>query len=303
MRSLCSWLVVCIVAWLPARLAAQSSLDTCVHVTSTTTDASALDKLVRMELDRHPTHRASAAPCAQELFVELIDVAGELYLTGRVSGQVPHRVRVQARRFDSAVSDLLRVVLGNDPLTLRDPRRGDWFSRALFGLRRRAHPLWGVEISQRWVFAGGTPRSLPALSLHYRRELDQWQLGLRVDGAAWLGGRGGPLHPKLMVSVLPELAWFTSRSSSAAGFLSIGIGVLHQRFEGPRSDEPGERGSASSTGLYVAPRLGVELFRTTDTRLALFAEAGLPAFSANDPRQPVVRGFTPSTSVGVGVSF
>jgi hypothetical protein len=297
------WLLPLAILLLALPAGAQSSLDTCVHVTSTAADAVALDKLVRMELDRHPTHRASGPPCAQELYVELIGVAGELYLTGRVAGHVPHRVRVSDGRLDLAVSSLLRVVLGNDPLVLRDPKSGDWFSRALFGLRRRAHVLWGVEAAERWVFAGGTPRSLPMLSVHHRRELDQWQLGLRVEAAAWLGGRFTPLHPTLIVSVLPELAWFTSRTAPAAGFVSLGIGISHQRFEGPRHDEPGRRGTSARTGLLFAPRIGVELFRTTDTRFLLFAEAGIPAFSASDPQKPVVRGFTPTLGAGAGISF
>jgi hypothetical protein len=301
MRWLSLWLWLA--ATLPDMARAQSALDTCVHVTSNAADAVALDKLVRMELDRHPTHRASEPPCAQDLFVELIRVGSEVYLTGRVAGHVPHRVRVSDGRLDSAASSLLRVVLGNDPLVLRDPKSGDWFSRALFGLRRRAHPLWGVEAAERWVFAGGTPRSLPVLSVHYRRELDQWQLGLRIEAGAWLSGRFEPLHPTLLIGVLPEIAWFTSRTAAAAGFVSLGVGVAHQRFEGPRRDEPGTRGTSASTGLLFAPRLGVELFRTTDTRFLLFAEAALPAFSAHDPRQPVVRGFTPSLGVGAGVSF
>jgi hypothetical protein len=302
MRMRWAWLFVWLVA-LPPLARAQSALDTCVHVTSTAADAVALDKLVRMELDRHPTHRASEPPCAQELYVELIGVGGELYLTGRVAGHVPHRVRVGDGRLDLAVSSLLRVVLGNDPLVLRDPKSGDWFSRALFGLRRRAHPLWGLEAAERWVFAGGTPRSLPVLSAHYRREVDRWQLGVRVEAAAWLSGRFAPLHPTLIVSILPELAWFTSRTAAVAGFISIGAGISHQRFEGPRRDEPGARATSARTGLLLSPRLGVELFRTTDTRFLLFAEAGIPAFSARDAQKPVVRGFTPSLSVGAGVSF
>jgi hypothetical protein len=300
MRSL--WLLAwLLLAALPAH--AQSGLDTCVHVTSSTAEAAGLDRLVRSELDRHPTHRASAPPCAQQLYVEMFALEGELYLTARLSGHVPHRVRVTSGRVDVAVSSLLRVVLGNDPLVLRDPKSGDWFSRALFGLRERAHPLWGIEVTQRWVFAGGTPRSLPVLSLHYRRELDQWQLGLRVEAGGWLGGQLDALHPTLIVSLLPELAWFTSRTAASAGYVSLGIGVSHQRFEGPRSDEPDTRGTSASTGLLFALRIGVELFRTTTTRFSLFLEASLPAFSATDPRQPVVRGFTPSLGVGAGVSF
>jgi hypothetical protein len=85
--------------------------------------------------------------------------------------------------------------------------------------------------------------------------------------------------------------------------VSLGVGVSHQRFDGPRRDEVGVRGTSASTGLHFAPRIGVELFRTTDTRLALYAEAGIPAFSAADPLTPVVRAFTPSTGVGAGVSF
>src|SRR5690606_38117194 len=98
--------------------------------------------------------------------------------------QVPHRVRVEGGRVDRALTELLRVVLGNDPLVLRDPTKSNSFGRAMYGLRHRAHALWGGSVAQRFVLADARVHALPELSLHYRREVDGFQVGVRADVAA-----------------------------------------------------------------------------------------------------------------------
>ena len=59
-------------ALLTARSAA-AQLQTCVEIQGKT-DAAALDRLVRGEIDRHPTHRAATTDCQGYLIVEVIDL-------------------------------------------------------------------------------------------------------------------------------------------------------------------------------------------------------------------------------------
>src|SRR5262245_17733820 len=90
---------------LAARPAA-AQLRTCVHVDAGKTDADALARLVKSELDRHPTHKAATEDCQADLTVELIDLGGaqgEKWVTGRINTQVPYREKVRADDLATAV--------------------------------------------------------------------------------------------------------------------------------------------------------------------------------------------------------
>lgn len=286
---------------MPRLVLAQAAVETCLHVEGAS-DAAAFERLVRSELERHPSHRAAAAPCGTELSVERIELDGAVYLTGRIVGQVPHRVLVEGKRVDRALAELLRVVLGNDPLVLRDPRKSDWFGRAMHGLRHRAHSLYGLEVGQRLAVLDGRAFGLPELSVHYRRELDSWQAGVRLDVAVHLDADVRALHPTAFASLLPEVAWFSSAQSSSAYFLSFGLGLTHQRFQGR---EPGtsRTGRESATGLMAALRTGVELLRASNTRINVHVDVTLPAFRADDQQRHIVDNWVPTFGGGVGASF
>ena len=135
------WLITlaaCASALLARPAAAQ--LQTCVEIQGKT-DAEALGRLVRAEIDRHPTHRAATTDCQGYLTVEVLDLAqGERWVTGRINAQVPHRERVGADGLAPAVERLLKVVLHNDPLVLRGPESPGWLRRQRRALGARASP-------------------------------------------------------------------------------------------------------------------------------------------------------------------
>jgi hypothetical protein len=102
---------------------ARAQLRTCVEVAAAPAETDALTRLIKSEIDRHPTHRAVSSDCESTLTVEVIDLGagGGKWLTGRLNTQVPYRERVGAEGLAPAVERLLTVLLHNDPLILRGP--------------------------------------------------------------------------------------------------------------------------------------------------------------------------------------
>ena len=82
------------------------------------------------------------------------------------------------------------------------------------------------------------------------------------------------------------------------------VGLELQRFEGPVSENGNTvRASATSSGLSLGGRAGVELFRVTRTRAALFAFAHAPTFVSRDESRGVVDQWTPTLGLGAAIAF
>lgn len=293
---------ICVTALLVAGAArAQGTTETCVEVRGP--DAPALARLVASELDRHPTHRAApeGGPCLSHLRVELVEVGGERYLTGRINAQVPHREPVTGD-LASALSDLLRIVLHSDPLRLEDPARADWLRSQKRLMQRRGVTLFGVEAFQTGGAPGDRLTALPGLALTARREVDRWHLGVRLAGAY------APFdaeHLRLVgqVSAHLELSYFLSDEATASPFASVLLGLEHQRFRGPSPVSGDRQRGATATGFGAGLRAGVEMFRAHDMRMLVFLQGNLPAFTASDAEGEVVDAWVPTFSAGVGAAF
>ncbi len=288
---------------------AQGPTETCVEVATERADARALRRLVVDELDRHPTHRGVEAPkdrsaCGSYLRVEVIELAEGRWLTGRINDQVPHRERVHDDDLTGALSRLLTVVLHNDPVRLRGPRRGDWVRDSLRDLKR-GRTLWGVEAYQVGGWLDGGVAALPGLALNLRREVDAWHLGVRLGYAGRPGAAPEDLALNHHVAAQLQVIWFADALGDASFYGGALIGAEHQRFSGPAPGYgDGASDTASATGLAVGGRLGVELFRTTTGRFDLFAQVALPAFVANDEDAAgVVDAWLPTVTVGAGMLF
>ena len=290
---------------LAARPAA-AQLRTCVHVEPGKTDAGALARLVKSELDRHPSHHAAVENCQAELTVEMIDLGatGEKWVTGRINTQVPYREKVGADGIAPAVQRLLTVVLNNDPLILKGPESNSWLRRQGRALERRSVMHFGAELYELGARLGSSLDTLPGIAFVVRREVSALHVGARLGGAFNPGSEPNRLHLRAQFDAQIEAALYAAPESDTSLFGSALLGLVHQRFEGPATfDGAGATGTATSSGLSLGVRGGVELMRTTDVHLLAFVQATLPAFISHDPDHGVVDHWVPTLSLGAGVLY
>jgi hypothetical protein len=279
---------------------------TCVQIEATPAAADALGRLVKTEIDRHPTHRAAVADCDSYLTVEVIDLGAEggKWVTGRIDTQVPHRERIGADGVAPAVERLLTIVLHNDPLVLHGPESPGWLRRQERALELRSVVHVGAEAYELMAPVGGTLVTLPGVALSVRREVSEFFIGLRVAGAFDPAAEPGRLHLRAQVDAQVEAAVYATPAAAWSLFASGLVGMVYQRFQGPAPlDGPGASGTATNTGLSLAARAGIEALRTTDLRLLAFLQLEAPAFVSTDPDHGVVHQWTPTATLGAGVLF
>jgi hypothetical protein len=285
---------------------ARAQLRTCVEIAAAPAESDALTRLVRSEIDRHPTHRAATGDCESTLTVEVIDLGpgGGKWITGRLATQVPHRERVGGDGLAPAVERLLTVVLHNDPLILRGPESQSWLVRQERAMALHSTAHYGLEAYELAAPLGGRLATLPGVALSLLREVDQVAIGVRLAGAFDPGGDTATLHLAAQFDAQIEATFYFRPVAPVTLFASTLVGLDYQRFEGPAPlDGPGASGVATGRGLAVAARLGIEAMRTSDVRLLAFIDLELPAFASRDPDHGVVDQWVPVASLGAGVLF
>jgi hypothetical protein len=285
---------------------AAAQLRTCVHVEPGKTDADGLARLVKSDLDRHPTHRAATEDCQAELTVELIDLGAqnEKWLTGRINTQVPYREKVGADGIGPAVQRLLTVVLNNDPLILKGPEANTWLRRQGRALERRSVMHIGGELYELAARLRSSFAMLPGAAIVVRREVSALHVGARLGGAFNPGSDPDRLQLRAQFDAQIEAALYAAPSENTSLFGSALLGLVHQRFEGPAPlDGPSATGTATSTGLSLGLRGGVETMRTADVHLLAFLQLTLPAFISKDIDHGVVDQWMPSLALGAGVLY
>jgi hypothetical protein len=289
---------------LAARPAA-AQLRTCVEVEPGKTDKEALARLVKSELDRHPTHRAAAADCQAFLTVELIDLgAQEKWVTGRINTQVPYREKIEGDGVGPAVQRLLTVVLNNDPLILKGPEANTWLRRQGRALERRSVMHFGGEIYELASRLGSSFNTLPGAAIIVRREVSALHVGARLGGAFNPDREPNRLLLRAQFDAQVEGAFYASPSENTSLFASALVGLVHYRFEGPAPfDGAGATGTATSSGLSLGVRGGVETLRTADVRVLAFLQIMVPAFISKDADHGVVDNWVPSAAIGAGLLY
>jgi hypothetical protein len=286
---------------------AAAQLLTCVEIQGKT-DTAALDRLVRLEIDRHPTHRAATTDCQGYLTVELIDLGPRpeegRWVTGRINAQVPHREKVGPDGLAPAVERLLKVVLHNDPLVLHGPESPGWLQRQRRALERRSRTYVGAEVYEVVAPLGTSVARLSGVGVTVRREIDALYVGVRVGAAVDPVEHSMRLRLHAQVDAQFEAALYLSPLAETSLFASALVGLAYQRFDGPAPlDGPGDSGTATSTGVALALRGGVEALRTSDVRLVAYLQLQAPAFISRDPDHGVVDRWIPCLTLGAGALF
>jgi len=282
---------------------AQSPTETCVEVETTRADRAAIRALVMTEIDRFPTHRSAEAECGSYLRVEIIDLSGTTYVTGRINTQVPHREAV-TEDLAHAIERMLRVVLHNDPVRLRGPRRDNVLRRTLRGLKHGA-TFFGAEAYQVMALVDGRLAALPGIAMAVRREAKDWHLAARLSFAHRLSDPPpGALRFTGRVGFGLQALYYSDPLADTAFYWGVELGMDHQRMAGPAPGYgEGVEDEYSQTGFAVGGRAGVEFFRTTTGRLDLFTQITVPVFGTHDEEGAIVDTWIPGLSVGAGLWF
>lgn len=280
---------------------AQDPTRICVEVLGGGADSADLQRLVMTEIDRHATHKAAEGDCASFLRVELLTVGSGQYLTGRINTQVPHREMVQGGDLARTVERMLRVVLHNDPVRLRGPRRANWFLDNLRNLKR-GRMVYGVEAFQHLSLVDGETQSLAGIAINVRREVEAWQLGGRMHYAGRFSPAGDGLTLVGHLAVQLQIMWFSHPRGDTTVYFGGIAGLDHQRYDGPSGIDGGP--SSTSASLFaVGGRLGVEMFRATSSRVDLFAQVMAPTGTSTDEADQVIDAWVPSATMGLGIAF
>lgn len=276
-------------------------IPTCVSV-SAASEADALGQLVRLEVDRHTSHQVVQPDCTSRMHVELFTLEGRRWLTGRIDDAVPHRLEVEDALV-AAVEELVTVLLHNDPERLRRPSEDQGLSGALGRLQREGASIWSLEVFELLGLIKGELFTATGFGFAYRREHAQWSLALHIAIATRTSAVPEALALMVVGDVAFDVRYAFSADAVASGFLGLQLGLEHQWMRGPLSSDPTLSDSANRTGLYVGVRGGVELFRTTRSRLELFGQVNLPLFRARDQDGLVVKSWFPTARVGIALGL
>jgi hypothetical protein len=285
---------------------ARAQLRTCVEIETAPGPTDPLARLIRDEIDRHPTHRAATTDCQGYLSIEVIDLGAEggKWITGRLDSQVPHRERIGSDGIAPAVERLLTILLHNDPLVLHGPQSTNWLMRQERALRLHSTTHFGLEVYELAAPVGAPLATLPGVALSLRREIDQVSIGVRLAGAFNPGAEPATLNLHTQFDAQVEAAYYFRPVESVSLFAGLLVGLVYQRFEGPALlDGAGATGVSTSDGLAVGLRAGIEALRVADVRLLAFLDLEAPAFISRDPDHGVVDQWAPSASLGIGVLF
>lgn len=277
-------------------------IPTCVSVSATLADENALAQLLRVEVDRHTSHRISPEDCTSRIHVDLFALEEDRWLTGRFDDSVPHRMKVEDS-LASSVEELVTILLHNDPQRLRRPSEDQGLSGALGRLQREGASIWSLEVFELLGVIEGELFTASGFGFAYRREHAQWSLALHVAVASRTSAVPLDLALMLVGDIAFDLRYSFSADAAVSGFLGAQLGLEHQWMRGPLRSDPTRQDSANRTGLFVGVRGGVELFRTARTRLELFAQVNLPLFRARDEEGDVVKNWFPTARIGVSLGL
>jgi len=266
------------------------------------------EKLVRIELARHPSHALVESGCGATLVVQLFDVAGSRQLTMRLDGNVPLRYAIGGDdSLATRVSEAMSLVLGNDPQVLaEDVTKLSALSRAKHNVLVRGTNTWRFELLEAAYRTGEGTSFATGGAFGASRGAEHWQVLLRIY---FLGRLGDPEEGKpalkLAAGMDAGIAYELSALSNASLYFSAGLGLQYMRFEGRVAELDYNTDTVDAFAPHGFGRVGVRLLRHCDFDFDLFVAGYLPMMETKETdRVLFAQGrWTPSAQMGIGVGF
>lgn len=302
------FIVVCVLALLwPRRAAAEIPL--CLDVRAPATEADGLRRLVRVEVDRHPSHRVVSSDCRSSLAVELFDAAGARYLTAQIDHEVPVRFVIKDPiELGERVSEAVKLCLHNDPVYLtEDITHYDKLQRLGHSIGVRGRTTFRMELFEAVSRAETNAVFSPGVAFGVTRGSGYWQ----VLGRGYLGGwpASAPRTERALQAIAGAdggLTFEPLEKAFASPYVSACLGVQYLRFVGREQPMDTRVAFVNHLGLSASARLGVRFFRWNHFDLDLFAQGYLPFFVTKDVDGSLFGEgglYTPSLQLGLGVGF
>lgn len=289
--------------------AAAAEIPLCVDVRAPAADLEGLRRLVRTEIDRHPSHKVVSTDCRSSLVVELFEAVGARYLTAQIDREVPVRFVVkEPLELGDRVSEAVKLCLHNDPVYLtEDITHYSKLQRLGHSIGVRGRSSFRLELFEA-ISRGGTNAVFsPGLAFGMTRGSGHWQ----VLGRAYLGGFPAAVPRtdrtlQVITGADGGLTFELLEKAFASPYLSACLGVQYLRYAGRERPTDKRVEIVNDLGLSVSARLGVRFFRWNHFDLDVFAQGYLPLFLTRDVDGALFgeKGlYTPSLQLGLGVGF
>jgi hypothetical protein len=289
---------------------ARAAIATCLTVEAD--DPKALpgfEKLVRVELARHPSHALAEAGCRVSLVVQLFSVGGSRQLTMRLDENVPIRFTIgKGDPLPDRVSEAMGLVLGNDPVTLaEDVTKLSAMERASHAMAVQGVNIWRFELFEAMYRTGSGTAFAPGGAFGVTRGAGHWQVLGRLYLAGWPNDPGDH-RPILEVAAGADvgITYELSAMANATGYFSFGLGLQYMRFEGRADALGGAIDTLDEFAPHAFGRVGVRMFRLYDFDFDVFAAGYLPMKATKQDGSyvfPEEGRYTMSAQLGVGVGF
>jgi hypothetical protein len=266
------------------------------------------EKLVRVELARHPSHALVETGCDAALVVQLFDVAGSRQLTMRLGDEVPVRYTIgKDDPLPARVSEAMSLVLGNDPQLLsEDVTKLSAMERAKNNVLVRGANTWRFELFEAAYRTGEGASFASGGAFGASRGAEHWQVTLRAYFLGRLGEPEGDAPAlKLAAGADAGIAYELSALSNATLYVAVGLGLQYVRFEGRVASLGGDIDEVDAFAPHGFGRLGVRMLRTCDFDLDLFVAGYLPMMTSKETDRALFADgrWTPSAQMGIGVGF
>jgi len=289
---------------------AQASVALCVTARTEAAEQAGFEKLVRSEVERHPSHRIAEKDCESRLVVEVFRTEGTRYLTVQLDGEVPDRATLaKPEELAQKLSDAVTAVLGNDPMYLaKDPDKYSAMERASRSVLVRGMNTYRLELFETLMRTDKNIAFAPGLAIGFARGADQWQVQARLHLAGSPSAISGTERAlRVAAGMDAGVIYEASRRAPTSGYVGTGVGLALYRVEGlVDASDPNSAAVVDTVGATVHLRAGVRFLRIFDFDADAFVQANLPLFTTKETDNLLFGDsgiYTPSLQIGMGVGF